>query len=130
MSQGRGVDRKLFKRYRMDAGLSLREFCRAFEKETGIGLRDSNLSAMEQGRRSLPDHVIELGAAILGRRPEDFPEYRLARLPSEILTDPFADRVLRLVSRIGRLSPEQRRELRASARLLELMEEDGDYSAD
>ncbi len=119
-----GIDAKLFKRWREEAGLSLREFCRRYKQKTGIGLADSNLSAMEQGRRRIPDDLIRYGAEILGRDPLDFPEYRLRQIPPEVLTDPFADRILRMLVRMRDLDEFQRAELRGSARLLELMEKE------
>lgn len=75
----------------------------------------------------MPDWVIEQGAALIGREPEDFPEYRVRHIDPSILTDAFADRVLRQICRLDRLDPIERRELRASARLLELMEEERGY---
>lgn len=122
------LDGRLFKQWREEAGLSLREFCRLFKQKTGISLADSNLSAMEQGRRRIPDEVIALGASILGRDPLDFPEYRLRQIPPDVLTDPFADRLLRMLVRMGDLDDFQRAELRGSARLLELMEAESPYS--
>ncbi len=123
------LDGKLFKQWRQEAGLSLREFCRRFEQKTGIALADSNLSAMEQGRRRIPDDVIALGASILGKDPLDFPEYRLRQIPHEVLTDPFADRILRMLARMTNLDELQRAELRGSAKLLELMESETGYSS-
>lgn len=125
--QDNQVDGLYFRRWREEAGMSLRAFCREYQAATGIPLRDSNLSAMEQGRRPIPDWVIENGAAIIGRVPEDFPEYRVRHIPASVLTDPFADRVLRQVCRLNRLGTAERRELRASARLLELMEEESEF---
>lgn len=122
------MDAELFRRWRQEAGLSLREFCRRFKQKTGITLADSNLSAMEQGRRRVPDDVIAKGASILGRDPLDFPEYRLRRIPPDVLTDPFADRLLRMLVRMSDLDELQRAELRGSARLLELMEAEAPYS--
>lgn len=123
------VDARLFRKWRQEAGLSLREFCRRFEQRTGIGLADSNLSSMEQGHRRIPDYVIRFGAEILGKKPSDFPEYRIRNLPPEVLLDPFVDRVLRLISEIHKLDERRRAELRGSARLLELMERETSYSA-
>ncbi|MER3396142.1 MAG: hypothetical protein C4318_08615 [Acidimicrobiia bacterium] len=122
------LDGKLFKKWREEAGISLREFCRRFKQKTGITIADSNLSAMEQGRRRLPDEVITYGAEILGRDPLDFPEYRLRQIPVDVLTDPFADRLLRMLVRMRELDELQRAELRGSAKLLELMEEEVSYS--
>lgn len=122
------VDGLYFRRWREEAGLSLRAFCQKYEEATGTPLRDSNLSAIEQGRRPMPDWVIEQGAELIGREPEDFPEYRVRHIAPSILTDAFADRVLRQVCRLDRLDPAERSELRASARLLELMEDERGYS--
>jgi transcriptional regulator with XRE-family HTH domain len=122
------LDALLFKQWREEVGLSLREFCRRFKQKTGITLADSNLSAMEQGRRRIPDEVIAQGASILGRDPLDFPEYRLRQIPLDVLTDPFADRLLRMLVRLSDLDEFQRAELRGSARLLELMEAETPYS--
>lgn len=121
------VDGLYFRRWRKEAGLSLRAFCQMYEAATGTPLRDSNLSAIEQGRRPMPDWVIEQGATLIGREPDDFPEYRVRHIDPSILTDEFADRVLRQICRLDRLDPAERSELRASARLLELMEEERGY---
>ncbi|RIK09428.1 MAG: hypothetical protein DCC49_06150 [Acidobacteria bacterium] len=122
------VDGLYFRRWREDAGLSLRAFCRKYEEATGTPLRDSNLSAMEHGRRPVPDWVIEQGAELIGKVPEDFPEYRVRHIDPSILTDTFADRVLRQICRLDRLDSAERSELRASARLLEIMDEERGYS--
>lgn len=122
------VDGLYFRRWREEAGLSLRAFCQRYEEATGTPLRDSNLSAIEQGRRPMPDWVIEQGAGLIGKEPEDFPEYRVRHIPPSILTDAFAERVLRQICRLDRLDSAERNELRASARLLELMEEERGYS--
>jgi transcriptional regulator with XRE-family HTH domain len=127
---GPPVDARLFKRWREEAGLSLREFCRRFRQKTGINIADSNLSSMEQGRRRIPDYLIEHGAEILGKTPADFPEYRLRKMPPDVLLDPFADRVLRLLYNMRHLDEFQRAELRGSARILELMETSIGYGAD
>lgn len=124
------VDGLYFRQWRVEAGLSLRAFCSKYREATGVSLADSNLSAMEQGRRPFPDEVIVAGSAILGRTPADFPEYRLRNIATEILTDPFADQLLRKIASMDVLDLDGRAELKAAGRLLEFMEEERRYVAE